>query len=246
MTTNKLLAEFFDHPDGERLSQLLKDDVDESDDLDYKEQWPQGPKLARHILGFANSGGGCMIIGVKESGGGPITAIGVKTLIDITKIHESVAKFVPEDLKFEVNIIDASDSSSSKYANITGKKFQVLRVADQPEHLPFLATADGDDIKSNQIYVRCGASTRPATHTQLQKVLNRRIETAHSTGRELTLREHLDELKVLYTEQRPLSIYATALGLATASRLSYGAFIDQMIGLKQRTIEDLFGNAGND
>ena len=69
MTTNKLLAEFFDHPDGERLSQLLKDDVDESDDLDYKEQWPQGPKLARHILGFANSGGGCMIIGVKESGG---------------------------------------------------------------------------------------------------------------------------------------------------------------------------------
>ena len=37
-----------------------------------------------------------------------------------------------------------------------GRNFKCYALLIQPEHLPFLATADGDDIKSNQIYVRCG------------------------------------------------------------------------------------------
>ena len=61
----EVFTEFFEQPTRSRLRELLKNNLGEFNHLDFKEQWlPKEArgKLARDILGFANSGGGVMVI----------------------------------------------------------------------------------------------------------------------------------------------------------------------------------------
>ena len=67
-------------------------------------------------------------------------------------------------------------------------------------HLPFLAKADGKDIKSNRVYVRKEGLSDEATHEELQQLINKRIETGYSSSREISLEEHLNQLKILYKQ----------------------------------------------
>jgi predicted HTH transcriptional regulator len=239
----EVFAEFFEQPTRDSLRELLKNNLGEFNYLDFKEQWlPKEARgeFARDILGFANSGGGVMVIGVKEHTDRSLSSVGIPELKDKTDIHNSVKKFLPEEIEYDV--LDFSFKESEDAA-ITGKKFQALLVEDRPRHLPFISTADGTEITSNTIYVRVGVSTSPATHDQLQKMLNRRIETGHSTDRELTLREHIDELKTLYAEStsKPSSIPIDMISLVINPNYpdeSYEAFITRMIGSKKRIIED--------
>ena len=75
---------------------------------------------------------------------------------------------------------------------------------------------------------------------QLQKIINRRIATGHSTGRELTLKEHLEELRVLYAEAPPVSIMETmAMGyMMSGQGEGYRQFISRMIDYKKKIIEE--------
>ena len=238
---NETLSEFLSHPASENLGRLLESHLGESDHLDYKREWPEDQKVAKHILGFANSGGGVMIIGVEQCKDGSIAPIGLTHFRDTTTIHDGVRKFLPEELEFNVGVIDLPDSNGAKFAEIRGKKFQIVHVADRPEHLPFIAVGEsGGKIHLGDVYVRSGAATRRATHTQLQKIVNRRIATGHSTGRELTLKEHLEELRVLYAEVPPVTTIATitmAFMMSTQEE-SYREFISRMIAYKKKIIED--------
>ena len=240
MATNEALADFLSNPDGDNLCKLLRKGDGEFDNLDYKELWPPGPKLARDILGFANSGGGCLVVGVRQDDDGTMNPVGVDRLLDKTPIFESVKKFVPESLDYDVHIIDETKVNGSDRREIEGRKFQVLRVLDRPERLPFLAIADGNELRAGVVYVRKGVSTRLATHDQLQKVINRRIETGYSTERELTLREHLEELKVLYAEWRPADHYfASMVSSMFNSGANYNDFIGGMIERKKEIVASL-------
>ena len=147
---------------------------------------------------------------------------------------------MPEDLEFAVDLIDVPDANDAEYDEIRGKKFQIVRVLNRPEHLPFVATADGDGIHSGDVYVRNGASTRRATHMQLQEIVNRRIATGYSTGRELTLKEHLEELRVLYAEERPVSMAAILARRLTIGGQGedYQAFVRRVIASKKVMIEE--------
>ena len=112
--------------------------------------------------------------------------------------------------------------------------------------------SDGDGIKAGMAYVRHGVSTSVATHDQLQQILNRRIATGYSTDRELTLKEHLDELKALYAntpERIADPVLKSLFALATFSLAnsvqnplypeeSFGAFIARMIDTKKKVIEE--------
>ena len=231
-------AKFLEQPDRVTLRDLLRSHVGESDQHDFKEEWPPlGPKLARHVLGFANSGGGILVLGVKEHADGSMEAIGLRQLTDKATVHNAITTYIPDGLECDVGDFCYTES---EYERLQGKMFQVLFVENCPEHLPFLASRDGDGIKESVVYVRAGTSTRPATHHQLQSILNRRIATGHSTERALTLRAHLDELKMLYDERRPrpLSIIA-AMAFAADPRDTYEDFIEQLIASKQRAIEQL-------
>ena len=231
----EVFAQFFEQPSRPALRKLLQENFGEFGHLDFKEQWPERPKLARDILGFANSTGGAMVVGVKQSGDNSLSPEGLSELTDKTDIYNAVKKFLPDGLDY--TILDFS-FNEAEYDAITGKMFQVLLVEDRPEYLPFISIRDGDGIKAGMAYVRHGVSTSVATHDQLQQILNRRIATGYSTDRELTLKEHLDELKALYayiprrTETPIRSIWSVE------PEESFDAFIARMIDTKKKVIEE--------
>lgn len=191
-------ARFFEQPTREGLRDLLKKNIGEFSCCDFKENWPIHPKIARHILGIANAGGGCMVLGVRQKNDNSLEPTGLTALTDKANIINGIQKFLPDSLLSNLDIIDFS-FKESEYPVIIGKKFQVLFVEDDPRHLPFVATADADGIRKAAIYTRRGSATEKANHDELQRIVNRRLETGYSSQREIDLNAHLGQLQVLYS-----------------------------------------------
>lgn len=62
-------AVFFENPTRDSLRKLLSRNFGESNQIDFKESWPESNKLAKHILAFANSGGGVILNwGIRKEG----------------------------------------------------------------------------------------------------------------------------------------------------------------------------------
>lgn len=193
-------ARFFEEPSRETLRDLLRNNFGEFAYLDFKQEWPASPKLARHMLGLANSSGGCLVIGVVEEKDNTLEPKGLESLTDKVDIRKGIKKFLPHTLLAELEIFDFP-FPDSEYPAIVGKKFQVALIEDDPEHLPFLATrSSGSGIRDSAVYVRRGASTVEANHAELQNVINRRLETGYSSQREIDLQTHLEQLKVLFRQ----------------------------------------------
>jgi len=93
-------ASFFEKPTRESLRSLLKENIGETDYLDFKEIWVPFPKLSKHILALSNSGGGAIIIGVKENDDGTTTPVGLKEFQDKEKISKGVAKYLPDNIVY--------------------------------------------------------------------------------------------------------------------------------------------------
>jgi hypothetical protein len=192
-------ARFFEMPSREGLRDLLKKNVGELPYCDFKEQWPQYPKLARHLLGLSNSGGGCVIIGMAEREDKTFEPKGVEILVGKAVIIDGVKKFLPNSLLTNFQVLNFG-FDAAEYPAIVGKKFQVLFVEDDPKHFPFVSMNEGDGIRKNSIYVRRGTSTEEATYEELQRIINRRLETDYSSQREMNLETHLEQLKVLFRQ----------------------------------------------
>jgi len=213
-TYHEDFARFFEEPTREYLRQIFHRNIGELRNCDFKENWPEKSSLAKHILAMANSGGGAIIVGVSENEDNSLEPVGLESLKDKSEIIKDIKKYLPEFLLEQVDIVDFS-YNSSEYEKIQGKKFQVLFVSYDPSHLPFLAKSDGRNIKSNRVYVRKEGLSDEATHEELQQLINKRIETGYSSTREISLEEHLNQLKVLYKQiprlkQRNIAVILTA------------------------------------
>jgi predicted HTH transcriptional regulator len=234
-------AKFFEEPTRESLRELLKYNIGELDYLDFKEVWPDTPKLAKHILGLANSGGGALVIGTKQNDDGSIEPVGLIALADKTDITNKIKDFLPDQISAE--ILDFS-YKESEYLTLKGKSFQVMLVESDPKSLPFLAKKDGDGVKRNAVYVREGVSTTEASHETLQKIINRRLDTGYSSQKVLALKEHLEQLKIP-DKERPgnnsglaLLFGEEALGniFATKSTSDYKQFVESLYHKKKKLI----------
>lgn len=233
---------FFMQPTLESLRVLLQNHVGESAIVDFKGQWPAFPKVARHLLGIANSGCGCLIVGVEERDDKTFQPIGVDMLIDKNVVRQSLEPFIPKQLSYEV--LDF-EYRSSEYAPIVGKKFQVVCVEDTPEYVPFVSMRGGEGIGSNAIYCRRGTSTEPVNYAELQELINRRISTQISTEPEFTLGRHLAELRALYDSiPRSISIFhaiphAAGFGVPNPHypKEDLGVFFARLITQKKAVIE---------
>ena len=60
-----------------------------------------------------------------------------------------------------------------------------------------VAEKNGDGIREGAIYVRRQGKTQEASHGEVQRIINDRLATGHSTAATLKLEEHLDQLQVL-------------------------------------------------
>lgn len=190
-------AKFFEAPTRELLRDVLKRNVGEADDLDFKEMWPAPDKVAKHLLAMANSNGGCIVIGVRQNSDGSLDPCGLSTLRDKADIAKTTGPFLPPNLRYET--LDFS-FPASEYGHIAGKKFQVLFIEDVPTELPFVSRRQSECIREAAVYVRRGTTSTEATYEELQYVLNRRIETGYSSSHLLVLEDHLRQLKLSYSQ----------------------------------------------
>lgn len=191
-------AKFFEDPDRVKFRELLKQGTGEYPHIDFKEIWQEDPKLAKDVLGFSNSGGGALIIGVKEETDKSSTPVGIDPLKDKTYIKSKLANYLPSDLEYE--IWDFVYENNAEWGKIKNKKFQVLIVEDTPEYIPFLSLkSHGSILYKNRVYCRGKTNTEEATHEELKKILNRRLDTNVSTTVEDEFKEHIQQLKVLYS-----------------------------------------------
>lgn len=184
---------------------------------------------------------------------GTLIPVGLPVLMDKTEILSGLDTYVPDTLLRRLDVLDFA-YAESEYPKLRGKLFQVLFVEDDPTHLPFLSSRDGQHIRANRIYTRHGVSTDEANHEELQHILSRRVETCYSSRREMDLRTHLEQLKVLYEQVVSYSVksvigemIAGASGFhrmftkrvpkPTYPEEHYETFVAQAIVRKKRRIE---------
>lgn len=232
---HEAFAQFFEKPTRERLRELIKQNIGETDNLDFKAEWPDLVKVSKHILALANSGGGVLVIGLKQKDTGDIKVIGLTSFKDKTDVIKTTKKYIPENAIYDVLDFSYTDS---EYPTLKGKKFQVIVVEYSKKILPLLSLKDGSVIKSHVTYIRHGTESTEASHGQLERLINLRIESGYSSSHALDLQEHLDQLQVLYnSRENNISHVALLKNIFGNPMTEYYQFIEDMISSKKSRIQ---------
>ncbi len=189
--------ELIEEPTIEKFREFVKNNCGEFDNIDFKENWIERGKLSKLLLSLANSQGGIIVFGLKEENNHSIVPTGLTKFKDKADINSSIAKYVPPELDYQVLNFEFE---SSEYEKLKDKKFQLIVVSNTPERLPFISLAESDEIEKNIIYVRRGTKCERATKADIDHIIELRIATIYSGNSDLTLDEHLNQLKTLYNE----------------------------------------------
>jgi len=236
---HEAFAQFFEEPTREKLRELVKQNIGETDYLDFKADWPDLVKVSKHILALANSGGGVLVIGLNQTDAGDIETTGLAEFKDKVDIVKTTNKYVPANVGFDIFDFSYTDS---EYPSIKGKNFQVVLVEYSENILPLLSLKEGNGIKSNVAYIRHGTESTEANHDQLEHLVNLRIESGYSSSHTLELKEHLDQLQVLYKSRKNKDPFGGS-SLAIMENLfgnplkEYYQFVENMISSKQLRIK---------
>lgn len=191
-------AKFSENPDRTTFKKLLEENTGEYPHIDFKKEWLEKHILAKHILGFANSGGGVLVVGISEKEDKTFDISGLDKIKDKTTIKKELEKYLPSEIQYEIH--DYTYDNSSEWKSIKNKKFQVLIVEDTPQYLPFLSlNSSGNELHKNRVYYRGKTNTEEATNDELKKIINRRLDTNVSTTEEDNFKENLNQLKILYS-----------------------------------------------
>lgn len=236
-------AKLFDTPDRVSFINFFKNNTGEHNYIDFKKEWPELPKVAKHILGFANSGGGILVIGAEEKDDGCIEPKELDKMKDKTDVKSGLAKYLPTELEFEIH--NFSYGNEAEWKTVKNKKFQILIINDQAEYLPFLSlSTSGDLLHKNRVYVRSKTSTDEVTHEELKKIINRRLETQISTSSEDEFRNKINQLKILYSflDKRVPMIWNLTAHLTLENpnypEEDFDKFIARMIEKKKKDIDN--------
>lgn len=198
-TVHEAFSRFFEDPTRESLRNLLKEHVGELRNCDFKEDWPESASLAKHILGIGNAGGGCLVLGVKEKDDNTTEPQGLAKLKDKADISNGLKAYLPEPLLAAIETADFK-YDASEYPALVGKLFQVIFVHDRPDNVPFVALRGGTGLRAGAIYVRREGQTEEANYDEVQKLIAARLLALPQTLEARNLKEHLEELKILYAE----------------------------------------------
>jgi hypothetical protein len=252
---HEAFARFFEHPSRESFRDFLATHLGEFSHVDFKREWPAWDKVARHVLALANSEGGCLISGVSQRPDGTLEPTGLERLADKANVTNGIKKYVPESVLRDLDVLDFN-FEAAEYPAIVGRQFQIVIVEDEPKHLPVVAQVGSENLRANAIYVRRGAASEEASHEEVQRIISRRVETAHSSAADITLEGHLAQLKILYSEFKPrlselLGAGLIEVELQQARRKNpsfpseaYHEFVGRMIRIKQKMIEALVMHTG--
>ncbi|MBR3141419.1 MAG: ATP-binding protein [Methanobrevibacter sp.] len=193
-----LVADLLNAPDRVKFKELLKNDLEEFNELEFKGDYLPYDKLAKHILAMANTGNGLIIFGVEETEDN-LDPIGI-TLKDKTDIKDNLSNYLPNTLKYE--IFDYKYENDTEWKKIKNKNFQMITIHFTPEQIPFLSKKDEKSVKQHEIYCRRNNSSNKVRHEDLEQILNTRITSSKNIN-EFELKKELDELKILTSYTAP-------------------------------------------
>lgn len=124
------LYELFQRPSRESFREYFQNSTGEMNDIDFKAQLEADSKLAKHILGIANYGGGAIVFGVKQESDGSLEYVGVANIMDKADVAKKLNAFIPSNLNYDVHEFAFE---GSEYEKLKNKKFQMLIIPNTPE-----------------------------------------------------------------------------------------------------------------
>ncbi len=198
-----IVYDLLQEPTLEKFREFMQSNTGEHNSIDFKQIWIEKSTLAKEVLSIANSGGGVIVFGVKETSENAFEPIGLESLKGKEQVSNELKNIISSNLKYEIHDFEYT---SSEYEKLKDKNFQILVIEDTPEHLPFIskkeAGADGKGkIHEGIIYVRRGTSCEKATEQDVGNLIQRRMNFIFpKTGKPLNLEEHLEQLKLLYSK----------------------------------------------
>jgi predicted HTH transcriptional regulator len=233
---HEAFSQFFEKPTREKLRELVKQNIGETDYLDFKAEWPDLVKVSKHILALANSGGGILVIGLNQTDAGDIEVTGLTELKDKVDIVKTTNKYISSNVIYDILDFSYTDS---EYQSIRGKMFQVVLVEYSEKILPLLSLKEGNGIRSNVAYIRHGTESTEANHDQLEHLVNLRIESGYSSRHTLDLKEHLDQLQILYKARESRDLFShTSISIMQSilgnPLREYYQFVEDMISSKKQ------------
>ena len=128
-----------------------------------------------------------IVVGVKENEDGTLSPVGIEQLKDKATLNNEVAKYIPSGIDYE--IFDFS-YDSSEYQAVQNKKYQLLIVHDTPERLPFISLNATNDLEKDVIYVRRGTKCEKASASEIEQIIDCKLETVFKESSDLSLQEH--------------------------------------------------------
>ena len=189
--------QFLKEPTKDNFRDFMKKSCGELNEMDSKETWIDKGPLAKIMLAMANNGGGIIVFGVKENEDNTFDILGLDSLKDTADISNSISRLVSSSLDYEVfNFVFDSDV----YGKFENKKFQIMVIHDTPERLPFVSLGQSEKIEKDVIYVRRGTKSEKATSEEINRIIERKIATIYSENTDMSLDQHLEQLKKLYSE----------------------------------------------
>ena len=194
---DKFYDEVVKEPSKDKFRKFIKENLGELDEVDFKEQWIPKGELSKLLLAMANSRGGVIVVGIKENDDGTLEPIGLEELKDKADINNEVAKYISPSLDYEVFDFVYN---TAEYEALKGKKFQMVHVHDTPERLPFFSLNETTGLGKNEVYVRRGTKCEKATAEEIERIIDTKISTIFKSSSDLSLGEHLNQLKQLYDE----------------------------------------------
>lgn len=193
-----MLSDFLSEPTRPNLRRLLQLEAIEDDDIDFKQELIETTELAKLIIAMANKQGGVVIFGLKEIEPNVFEPVGIENNLEPTDLEKQLSKYLSRELIKLISIVPTT-YSESEYEKLKSKTFISLIVEYNPMYIPLMPLKDGKAISKKTIYIRKHRATEPANYDDIQDILNRKIETEYSSSSERNLREHIDELKELYS-----------------------------------------------
>jgi len=177
------------------LKELLEDPA-ESKNVDYKSavKFEEGTdfasKLVKHVLAFANAGGGYLIIGYKEQTDGslapdPAITDEIVASYEVTRLCQYVEKYLNGQDRIKIRIYKE---------DFAGIKYPIIRVFGFQQY-PFVCTKDcasavnrGAILESGKVYIRTeGARTLVAATVKISPEWRQLIRECIKLGKELRL-----------------------------------------------------------